>query len=106
MINEDLPRNRKPRPIGKKRERRHNGISEGDAESVNQQCFDLVKRLLAMKLSVSGDRGNTGLLLPAKAGNMPIVRLLLKHSADATAGGENKAYESRRCSRYGYNSTT
>ncbi|KAJ2862350.1 hypothetical protein GGH94_004326 [Coemansia aciculifera] len=90
-VNEDLPRNRKPRPIGKKRKRRHNGIGEGDAVSGNQQRFDLVKRLLAMKLSVSGDRGNTGLLLSAKAGNLPMVRLLLKHGADATAGGENKA---------------
>ncbi|KAJ2802262.1 hypothetical protein H4S07_004737 [Coemansia furcata] len=90
-VDENLPSNRKPRPVGKKRKRRHGGLGEGDAVSGNQQRFDLVKRLLAMNLSVSGDRGNTGLLLSAKAGNLPMVRLLLKHGADATAGGENKA---------------
>ncbi|KAJ2021596.1 hypothetical protein GGI06_002185 [Coemansia sp. S85] len=85
-VNEGLPKNRKSRPIIKKRKRRHD-----DAASGNQLRFELVKRLLALKLSVGGDRGNTGLLLSAKAGNLPMVRLLLKHGADAMAGGENKA---------------
>ncbi|KAJ2326374.1 hypothetical protein GGI00_004768 [Coemansia sp. RSA 2681] len=92
---ESLPTSRKPRPISKKRKRQngYGGKSAvvGTVASGNQQRFDLVKRLLKMGLAVSGERGNTGLLLSAKAGNLPMVRLLLRHGADAVAGGDNKA---------------
>ncbi|KAJ2320487.1 hypothetical protein H4R23_002737 [Coemansia sp. Cherry 401B] len=57
----------------------------------NQQRFDLVRRLLAMDISCAGAKCSTGLVLSAKAGNMAMVRLLLKNGADATAGGDNKA---------------
>ncbi|KAJ2713524.1 Ankyrin repeat A protein 2 [Coemansia spiralis] len=60
-------------------------------ENPNQTRFDLVRRLVAMGVSVQGARGTTGLVLAAKAGNMAMVRLLLKNGADATTGGENKA---------------
>ncbi|KAJ2829487.1 hypothetical protein IWW50_000830 [Coemansia erecta] len=59
--------------------------------NVNQQRFDLVRRLLAMGVSAKGTRCSTGLVLSAKAGNMAMVRLLLKNGADALAGGDNKA---------------
>ncbi|KAJ2898878.1 hypothetical protein GGI21_000541 [Coemansia aciculifera] len=79
-------------PTSRKRKRRNDNDGQDDAYiSRNQQRYNLVKRLLEMKLSVSNERGNTGLLLSAKAGNLPMVRLLLKYGADATSGGENKA---------------
>ncbi|KAI8320306.1 hypothetical protein GQ54DRAFT_318147 [Martensiomyces pterosporus] len=74
---------------GRKRKRDDN--AEGGVADENQRRFDLVKRLLSMKLSVGGPKGNTALLMSARAGNLPMVRMLLKHGADATAGGENKA---------------
>ncbi|KAI7833571.1 hypothetical protein BX661DRAFT_178638 [Kickxella alabastrina] len=57
----------------------------------NQVRFDIVKCLLSMKLSVKGARGNTGLLLSAKAGNLTLVRMLLKRGADPQVGRDNKA---------------
>ncbi|KAJ2004043.1 hypothetical protein GGI04_002735 [Coemansia thaxteri] len=93
-------------PVSKKAAKRQRGLNGkrkrrgcddgmaangGYAASKNQQRYDIVKRLLAMSLSVKGERGNTGLLLSAKAGNLPMVRLLLKHGADVVVGGESKA---------------
>ncbi|KAJ2193468.1 hypothetical protein IW144_004421 [Coemansia sp. RSA 522] len=59
--------------------------------NTNQLRFDLVRRLLAMGVAAKGVRCSMGLVLSAKAGNMAMVRLLLKNGADALAGGDNKA---------------
>ncbi|KAJ2774429.1 hypothetical protein IWQ56_000586 [Coemansia nantahalensis] len=85
----DLPKMKKLRSIADRRTRKKRRRRE--AENPNQQRFDLVRRLVAMGVSVGGARGITGLVLAAKAGNMALVRLLLKNGADATTGGENKA---------------
>ncbi|KAJ1990693.1 hypothetical protein GGI25_001018 [Coemansia spiralis] len=58
--------------------------------SVNQTRFDLVSGLLKMKLSVRGAKGSTGLVMSARAGNLAMIRLLLKNGTDA-AGSDNKA---------------
>ncbi|KAJ2448203.1 hypothetical protein EV183_005556 [Coemansia sp. RSA 2336] len=60
-------------------------------ENPNQERFDLVRQLLSMGVSTKGTRCSMGLVVAAKAGNMAMVRLLLKNGADAMAGGDNKA---------------
>ncbi|KAJ2789612.1 hypothetical protein H4R20_007150 [Coemansia guatemalensis] len=57
----------------------------------NQQRFDIVRRLVSMGVSVKGTRCTVGLVLSAKAGNLSMIRLLLKNGADAAGGGDNKA---------------
>ncbi|KAJ2233181.1 hypothetical protein H4R99_006716 [Coemansia sp. RSA 1722] len=76
---------------GKKRRRllKSCGTSSGVGE--NQKRYEIVRKLLCLKLSVKEGRGNAGLLLAAKAGNLAMVKLLLKKGADAVVGGENKA---------------
>ncbi|KAJ1648431.1 hypothetical protein J3B02_000733 [Coemansia erecta] len=80
-------------PVGGRKRRRllkscgnnSSGIGE------NQKRYEIVKKLLCMKISVKEGRGNAGLMLAAKAGNLEMVKLLLKKGADAVVGGENKA---------------
>ncbi|KAJ1812098.1 hypothetical protein LPJ56_004034 [Coemansia sp. RSA 2599] len=76
---------------GRKRRRLLKSCGSDCGVSENQKRYEIVKRLLCMKLSVKEGRGNAGLMLAAKAGNLAMVKLLLKKGADAVVGGGNKA---------------
>ncbi|KAJ2848921.1 hypothetical protein IWW36_002998 [Coemansia brasiliensis] len=84
--NYELPKMTKLKEGTAKRRKRRKKI-----ENPNQERFDLVRQLLSMGVSTKGARCSMGLVVAAKAGNMAMVRLLLKNGADAMAGGENKA---------------
>ncbi|KAJ1666210.1 hypothetical protein IW140_006152 [Coemansia sp. RSA 1813] len=73
---------------GKKRKRSRND-GNGSLVNPNQTRFDLVCKLLKLKLSVEGAKGSTGLVMAARAGNLPMVRLLLRHGADTTSAGSS-----------------
>ncbi|KAJ2503241.1 hypothetical protein GGH96_000493 [Coemansia sp. RSA 1972] len=87
-IDEDceMPKMKKLKTDTPKRKRKRKRLV-----NTNQLRFDLVRRLLAMGVAAKGVRCSMGLVLSAKAGNMAMVRLLLKNGADALAGGDNKA---------------
>ncbi|KAJ2864816.1 hypothetical protein GGI22_001633 [Coemansia erecta] len=81
---------------GKKRKRDDDNDGndvDGCVANPNQLRYDLVRKLLKLKLSVEGAKGSTGLVMAARAGNLPMVRLLLRHGADTTngSGGDSKA---------------
>ncbi|KAJ2539898.1 hypothetical protein EV175_006293, partial [Coemansia sp. RSA 1933] len=58
-------------------------------ENPNQTRYDIVRKLLKLDLSVQGARGSTALVMAARAGNLSMVRLLLRHGADTVSGGSD-----------------
>ncbi|KAJ2658208.1 hypothetical protein IWW48_004145 [Coemansia sp. RSA 1200] len=69
---------------GARRKRSCDTSAGGCETNPNQTRLDVVRKLLRLKLSVQGPKGSTGLVMAARAGNLPMVKLLLKHGANAS----------------------